>query len=83
MSFVAQLATNGNRKHCFLAIYDPRSSIVKSVFDCRLSGVISIHALKTEKSVRKLQAADRVARPYCDFFSTNNERYSKDELNKL
>ena len=51
MSFVAQLATNGNRKHCFLAIYDPRSSIVKSVFDCRLSGVISIHALKTEKKV--------------------------------
>ena len=49
MSFVAQLATNGNRKHCFLAIYDPRSSIVKSFFDCRLSGVISIHALKTEK----------------------------------
>ena len=29
-------------KTLFLAIFDPCSSIVKSVFDCRLSGVISL-----------------------------------------
>ena len=34
------LATNGNRKHCLLSIFDPRSSIVDSVFDCRLPGVV-------------------------------------------
>ena len=28
-------------KTLFLAIFDPRSSIIKSVFDCRLSGVVS------------------------------------------
>ena len=39
MPFVARLATNCNKKHCFLAIFDPHSSIVKSVFDRRLSGV--------------------------------------------
>ena len=33
---------NGN-KTLLLAILDPRSSIVKSVFDCRLSGVIFSH----------------------------------------
>ena len=39
LPFVAQLATNGNQKQ-FLAIFDLRSSIVKSIFDCGLSGVI-------------------------------------------
>ena len=28
-------------KTLFLAIFDPRSSIVKTVFDCRLCGVVS------------------------------------------
>ena len=27
----------------FLSIFDPRSSIVKMVFDCRLPGVIIVH----------------------------------------
>ena len=34
---------NGDKwlsKTLFLAIFDPRSSIVKSIFDCRPSGVI-------------------------------------------
>ena len=26
----------------FLAIFDPRSSIVKSVFDCRLPGLVTV-----------------------------------------
>ena len=30
-------------KKLFLASFDPRSSIVKSVFDCRLSGVFFIN----------------------------------------
>ena len=34
------MATNDNKKKLFLAIFDPRSSIVNSVFDCRLSGVV-------------------------------------------
>ena len=33
---------NGNQKHCFQQLFDPRSSIVKSVFDCRLSGVFKL-----------------------------------------
>ena len=39
LPFVAPLATNGNRKHCSIN-FDPRSSIVRSVFDSRLSGVV-------------------------------------------
>ena len=31
-------------KMLFLAIFDPRSSIVKSVFDCRLPGVNMLHS---------------------------------------
>ena len=31
LPFVVRLATHDNRKHLFLAIFDPRSSIVKSV----------------------------------------------------
>ena len=31
----------------FLAIFDPRSSIVKSVFDCHLSGVYTLKPIKT------------------------------------
>ena len=39
---IAICRPTGNKwqpKTLFLAIFDPRSSIVKSVFDCRLSGV--------------------------------------------
>ena len=32
-------------KTLFLALFDPRSSIVKSVFNCRLSGVIKSNGL--------------------------------------
>ena len=38
---VARLATIGNRKHCS-SDFDPLSSIVKSVFDRRLSGAYSV-----------------------------------------
>ena len=34
-----QSATNVNQKTLFLSNLDPRPSIVKSVFDCRMSGV--------------------------------------------
>ena len=36
----APLATNGNRKHLFLLIFDRRSSIVDNIFNCRLPGVV-------------------------------------------
>ena len=39
MPIVARLATIDNRKHWVVAISDPRLSIVKIVFDCRISGV--------------------------------------------
>ena len=39
LPFVARLATHSKRKHCNLAIFDPRSSIVQRVFDCRLPGM--------------------------------------------
>ena len=39
LSIFDPLATNGNRK-LFLTIFDPRSSIVDSVFDCRLPDVV-------------------------------------------
>ena len=32
--------TNGNRKNCFFAIFDLHLSIVKTDFDCHLSGVL-------------------------------------------
>ena len=35
-----QLATNGNR-NTVSSNFDPRSSIVESVFDCRISGVLN------------------------------------------
>ena len=40
-------------KTLFLAIFDPRLSIVKVVFDCRLSGVliIKIQSQKIEKNM--------------------------------
>ena len=34
------MATNGNRKH-FFAIFDPRSPLVRGVFECSLSGVMN------------------------------------------
>ena len=33
-------------KTLFLAIFDPRSSIVKSFFDCRLPGVVMLHQVQ-------------------------------------
>ena len=40
MPFVAQIAINGNKKTLFIAIFDPLSLIVNSVFDCRPSSVV-------------------------------------------
>ena len=37
---IETLATNGNQKTLFLSIFDPRLSIVDSVFDCRQPRVI-------------------------------------------
>ena len=47
-------------KILFLAIFDPRSSIVMSVFDCRISSGISYyvddhHPRKTEKEDKRAQ----------------------------
>ena len=39
MLFVARLVDKKAIKTLFLTNFDPRSSIVKSVFDCHLSGV--------------------------------------------
>ena len=36
-----QLGDKWQSKTLFLAIFDPHPSIVKSVFDCRLTGVIT------------------------------------------
>ena len=38
--------------------FDPLSSIVKSVFDCRLSGVVILLNAQTEK--RMLKVSDRI-----------------------
>ena len=37
---ISSTGDKGQSKTLLLAIFDPRSSIVKSVFDCRLSGVL-------------------------------------------
>ena len=37
----------GKSKTLFLAFFYPRSSIVKSVFDCRLPGVVSLYIYRT------------------------------------
>ena len=43
-------------KTLFLAIFDPHSSIVKSVFDCRLSGVsIVFFTFQENEKLKKLQ----------------------------
>ena len=40
-------------KTVFLAIFDPHSSIVKSFFDCRLPGVISVQTVGTLSRLTK------------------------------
>ena len=40
-------------KTLFLASFDPRSSIVKSVCDCRLSGVVTVTLYRTVKCILK------------------------------
>ena len=40
-------------KTLFLAIFYPRSSIVKSVCDCRLSGVVTVILYRTVKCILK------------------------------
>ena len=37
-----QLGDKWQSKTLFLAMFDPRSLIVKSVFDCRISGVLKV-----------------------------------------
>ena len=46
------MAPNGNKKTLFLAIFDLRSSIVKDVFDCRLSGEYMLYMTYLKSSVR-------------------------------
>ena len=42
-----QLGDKLQSKTLFLAIFDPRSSVVKTVFDCRLSHVVSFGTLQS------------------------------------
>ena len=42
---IAICCQSGIEKPLFLAIYDQSPSIIKSVFDCRLSGVVKMHSM--------------------------------------
>ena len=42
-----QLGDKWLSKTLFLAIFDQRSSILKSVFDCRITGVVMLHTKRT------------------------------------
>ena len=63
VNIIGERRSNGDKwqsKTLFLAIFYPRSSIVKSVFDCRISDMITDfvddqHHRKTEKEDKSAQ----------------------------